>query len=254
MIFVPDILNILMPLDKPRLRQLPVQVEVFFDIEIYFYVFFLFFITVVFLGMTILMATETMYMTFIQHACGLFELVSCRLTCALNTNLSGTTLLKTKCKLCTKLLHAFLAHQHCLEFIKIVQYEFSTSYFILCILGVASLSINMFRFFHAIEIHNIVEVISTGLFVFAHFCYTFYINYFGQDLIDQSECFFQQIYSTQWYTAPICAQKLLFIALQRSAKTSKIVIGSLFVASFEGFATLISMSLSYCMVIYSVRT
>lgn len=64
-----------MPLDKPRPRQLPVQVEVFFDIESYFYVFFLFYITVVFLGMTILMATETMYMAFIQHACGLFEVV-----------------------------------------------------------------------------------------------------------------------------------------------------------------------------------
>lgn len=41
----------------------------------------------------------------------------------------------------------------------------------------------------------------------------------------------------QWYTAPLYAQKLLFIALQRSMKNSNLLIGSLVVASLESFAT-----------------
>ncbi|XP_072744235.1 uncharacterized protein [Anoplolepis gracilipes] len=203
-VFIPDVLDIIMPLDKPRPRQLPIHVEVFLDIEKYFYFITLLFIIAAFLGMTVLMATETMYMTCLQHACGLFELVSCRLTYAFNTCLSRTTPLKTKCKCFTKLLNALITHQHCLEFLENMHSEFSSSYFVLCVFGVASLSINMFR-----------------------------------DIIDHSECFFQHIYNTPWYTAPPYAQKLLLITFQRSAKSARIIIGSLFVASLEGFATVI---------------
>lgn len=74
-IFIPDILNIIMPLDEPRPRQFPFHVEIFFDKERYFYYISVLFITAAFLGATVLMATETMSMIFIQHACGLFELV-----------------------------------------------------------------------------------------------------------------------------------------------------------------------------------
>lgn len=74
-IFIPDILNIIAPLDKPRPRQLPVHIELFVDIEKYFYFISLIFLVAAFLGNTVLMATETMYMLFIQHACGLFELI-----------------------------------------------------------------------------------------------------------------------------------------------------------------------------------
>ncbi|XP_072744234.1 uncharacterized protein [Anoplolepis gracilipes] len=252
-VFIPDVLDIIMPLDKPRPRQLPIHVEVFLDIEKYFYFITLLFIIAAFLGMTVLMATETMYMTCLQHACGLFELVSCRLTYAFNTCLSRTTPLKTKCKCFTKLLNALITHQHCLEFLENMHSEFSSSYFVLCVFGVASLSINMFRLLNAVITHNISETILTGLFVYAHFCYIFWMNYFGQDIIDHSECFFQHIYNTPWYTAPPYAQKLLLITFQRSAKSARIIIGSLFVASLEGFATLISMSMSYCMVMHSVQ-
>lgn len=64
-----------MPLDKPRLRQLPIQIEVFFDIERYFYFFAFLLLIINLLGMTVLMATETMFMAFIQHVCGLFEVI-----------------------------------------------------------------------------------------------------------------------------------------------------------------------------------
>lgn len=74
-IFVPDFLDIISPLDEPRPRQLPAQIECFLDQEKYFYLISFAFIIVTFLGITVLMATENMYMIFIQHACALFELI-----------------------------------------------------------------------------------------------------------------------------------------------------------------------------------
>ncbi|XP_071630134.1 uncharacterized protein [Temnothorax longispinosus] len=246
-------LDLIMPLDEPRQRQLPVQIECFLDQDRYFYLISLIIIIAAFVGMTVIMATENMYMIFVQHSCALFELISYRLTCAFDTCSSKTTPSKTKCRLCTKLLSAFSTHQHCLEFVENMQHKFSTSYFVLFVFGVGSASVNMFRLFEAVTMLNIFEAIATGLFVYSHVAYGFFMNYFGQDIIDHSEYFFQQIYSTQWYRAPLYAQKLLLMTLRQSTKNSKIIVGGLFVMSLEGLATLVSMSLSYCMVMYSVR-
>ncbi|XP_011864030.1 PREDICTED: uncharacterized protein LOC105559958 isoform X2 [Vollenhovia emeryi] len=241
------------PLDEPRQRKFPIQVELFVDQERYFYHVSVFFIILAFVGMTILMATENMYMIFIQHSCALFELISFRLTCAFDTDMSKTTPSKTKCKLCTKLLSALNTHQHCLKFIETMQHNFAMSYFFLFVVGVASASVNSYRFIDAVTVHDILEAILSGLFVYAHVCYGIFMGHFGQDIINHSEYFFQQIYSTQWYTAPVHAQKLLLMTLRQSAKSSKIMVGGLFVISLEGLATLISMTMSYCMVLYSVR-
>ncbi|XP_019699727.1 uncharacterized protein LOC105189213 [Harpegnathos saltator] len=249
--FVPIVLDIVAPMDEPRPRQFPIQLELFIDQQKHFYLLCIIIMISGLLGMTVLMATENMFMIFMQHACGLFEIVSYRITCAFDKYSPKTTPSKNEWRVCVKLLNACNIHQQCLEFVENVQSKFAASYLVLCILGVASLSVNMFRLFLAFAMHNVSEIITSGLFVYAHFCYVFWMNYFGQDLIDHSECLFQQICNTQWCTAPLYVQKLLFIVLQRSMKTSKVIIGSLFVASLEGFASLTSMSLSYCMFIYS---
>lgn len=72
---MPDFLDIISPLDESRPRQLPTQVEFFIDQERYFYLLSLIFIVSAFLGMTVIMATENMYMIFVQHVCALFELI-----------------------------------------------------------------------------------------------------------------------------------------------------------------------------------
>lgn len=74
-IFVPDFLDFIMPLDEPRQGQLPVKIELFLDKETYIYVVPLMFTIIGFVGMTIFMATENMYMIFVQHSCALFELI-----------------------------------------------------------------------------------------------------------------------------------------------------------------------------------
>ncbi|XP_018378476.1 PREDICTED: uncharacterized protein LOC108771078 [Trachymyrmex cornetzi] len=75
------------------------------------------------------------------------------------------------------------------------------------------------------------------LFIIGHFWYMLFCNYLGQELIDHSSDVFHRIYNVQWYVAPLKAQKLLLLVMQRSMRHCKIVIDGLFVPSFEGFAT-----------------
>ncbi|XP_020295084.1 uncharacterized protein LOC109860425, partial [Pseudomyrmex gracilis] len=72
--FVPDILNIVMPLDEPRLRTLFTPMEWFFDQQKYFYVIVSDIFLIAMAGLTTLLATETMFMVMVQHTCGLLAI------------------------------------------------------------------------------------------------------------------------------------------------------------------------------------
>lgn len=64
-----------MPLDEPRQRKFPVKIEsLFIDQEQHFYFFSFGFLITAAVGVTIIMASENMYMLFIQHSYALFEL------------------------------------------------------------------------------------------------------------------------------------------------------------------------------------
>ncbi|XP_018313157.1 odorant receptor 85b-like [Mycetomoellerius zeteki] len=92
------------------------------------------------------------------------------------------------------------------------------------------------------------------LYVVTHFCYMFFFNYIGQQVIDHSNNIFKKTYNSRWYAAPLNTQKCLIIITYQSMKTYTLTICfGLFVPSLEGFATLISKSLSFFMVLYSVR-
>jgi len=46
-------------------------------------------------------------------------------------------------------------------------------------------------------------------------------------------------YVSQWYIAPLHAQKLLLFIMQQSIKGTAMIVGGIFVPSLEGFATVI---------------
>ncbi|KAL6264377.1 hypothetical protein P5V15_004489 [Pogonomyrmex californicus] len=92
------------------------------------------------------------------------------------------------------------------------------------------------------------------LYVVCHFGYLFFFNYLGQQVINHSDNVFKKICSTRWYAAPLNTQKYFMMIMHRSMKTSTLMVYvGLFLPSLEGFASLVSTSLSYCMVIYSIR-
>ncbi|XP_039311594.1 uncharacterized protein LOC113003321 isoform X3 [Solenopsis invicta] len=92
------------------------------------------------------------------------------------------------------------------------------------------------------------------LTVIIHFGVMFLSNYIGQMVIDHSEDIFKKICCSRWYATPLNMQKCLMMIMHRSLKPSTLMIYfGLFLPSLQGFAKLISKSLSYFMVIYSMH-
>ncbi|XP_018309317.1 odorant receptor 43a-like, partial [Mycetomoellerius zeteki] len=73
----------------------------------------------------------------------------------------------------------------------------------------------------------------------------FISNLVGQQIIDHNNYIFFTAYKVQWYVTPLPIQRLILILLQRGNKSFDLKVGGLFVASFEGFSTLINASVSY---------
>ncbi|KAL0126444.1 hypothetical protein PUN28_005063 [Cardiocondyla obscurior] len=145
MFFIPDILDVMAPLNEPRPHQLPIVIETFFDQEKHFLFIILNFFVIAGVILTILFTVETLYMICVQHACGLLQLTSYRILTAFDNRLQQMNMSKPKCIVCVKLTNAIRIHRRSLEFVDCLCSTFSISYFFLCIFGVTSLSINLFE-------------------------------------------------------------------------------------------------------------
>ncbi|KYN33061.1 hypothetical protein ALC56_12695 [Trachymyrmex septentrionalis] len=192
-------LNITSDKNESRPRQLPILVECFIDQQKYFFLILFFLCFAAVCAFTVIAATETIIMCYIHHACGLFEIA---------------------------------------RFIEMFKRNYILAYSVLLPFGVLSLSINLYHLSRLIASKKYYDIIINVLFVIGHFWNMFFGNYFGQKVIDHSSNVFYRIYNVQWYIAPLRAQKLLLLMMQRSMRHCTIILTGLFIPSLEGFATL----------------
>ncbi|XP_018378474.1 PREDICTED: putative odorant receptor 71a [Trachymyrmex cornetzi] len=114
------------------------------------------------------------------------------------------------------------------------------------------MSVSFINFYNAVISLEKMDLLISGTFISVELYYVFLGNYVGQDVIDSSISICQATYNAHWYAAPLCMQKLILFIMQRSYRKSALTAGGLFDASLEGFAKLMSMSISYVMVLQSM--
>ncbi|XP_025075144.1 uncharacterized protein LOC112552918 [Pogonomyrmex barbatus] len=181
---LPDILDIIVPLNESRTRHLPFMVEYFLNEQKYFYLLFLHIAVTVILGITTVIATEALMLAYVYHICGMFKVIRPETIESLvyMRALLHDRFKKSECKVKHgKKREAYLA-------LDVVEGEHA--------IGVSALS------------------------------------------LDRSATLAG--YISQWYEAPLHAQKLLLFMMQQSIKGTAMSVGGIFVPSLEGFATVIN--------------
>ncbi|XP_018392477.1 PREDICTED: uncharacterized protein LOC108771635, partial [Cyphomyrmex costatus] len=155
----PSILDIVIPLNVSRPRQLPFPGEYFIDQQKFFYVILLQIYITTGLIVTTLIATETLYVTYIQHVCGMFQIASYRMDQAFNDKLlQGYTSEKQAIIICKRIIEAVHIHKRALK--SLLQ--------------------------EIVFIKEVNEVLIVLFLIFGHIIYIFVGNYLGQILIDHS--------------------------------------------------------------------
>ncbi|XP_011883697.1 PREDICTED: odorant receptor 85b-like [Vollenhovia emeryi] len=127
-------------------------------------------------------------------------------------------------------------------------------YIMLLVCSVALMSLSFCNAINALTSWEKLEIFLSSAVIFIELYCVFLGNYVGQNIIDSSTAISQATYNAHWYAAPLCMQKLIPLIIQRSNKHSVLTVGVLFDASLEGFATLLSTSISYVMVLQSMGT
>ncbi|XP_071571594.1 uncharacterized protein [Temnothorax nylanderi] len=261
-IFWPHISNILFITNGTQsLQSLPFMTEYFIDKEKYFYLILFHANAAVIVGCTALLATGTILIVYLKHACGMFRIARYRIERAM---LFGTLCknswenenLINKGLICAVDMHRKamkLVFLRC-RFSHSILSRFNVMVCFLIIVGVVGASLNFFRIFQIISFgFDTVELSLHVVFSIVHFIYVFISNYLGQEIVDHNNNIFATIYNTQWYVAPLQIQKMILFLLQRGTKGFTMNIAGLYVASLEGAATLCSTVVSYFTVLYSSR-
>ncbi|XP_011879011.1 PREDICTED: uncharacterized protein LOC105568173 [Vollenhovia emeryi] len=131
---------------------------------------------------------------------------------------------------------------------------FEVMYMFLIGLGVTLLSLNIFRAFQIISSElNIEELEMSNMATLSCVLFMFLSNLVGQDVTDHYNYVFDTIYNIQWYLAPLHIQKLIVFLMLKGNKSFGLNVAGLFVASLECFATLANASLSYVILLHSMR-
>ncbi|XP_036138645.1 uncharacterized protein LOC105832715 [Monomorium pharaonis] len=243
---LPMILDIIVPLNESRPYQLFVVTEYFLNEEKYFYITLLHEALAYTIGTTTLCATGAMIMICILHACALFEIASYRIENAIQKSTLMMPSSRREYFLYRKIVYAVVMHQRATKFIELFTSSFAPLFCILIILGVSSLSFNLFQFLQLITLtKNICQTSVVAIFILLHLNYMFVANYGGQELLNHGLKMFKATYNGLWYAAPLRTQKLLLFIMQKGTTNIGLTFGGIYVASLEGFATLISSERQY---------
>ncbi|XP_020291762.1 odorant receptor Or2-like [Pseudomyrmex gracilis] len=248
--FSADILDFVAPLNESRPRNILFVTEYFVDQQRYFYLIVCHMTLAATIGLVSVITDETFFFAYIHYICGIFEVVGYRIQHSLNCVSAAN---KEKI-IRMNIIDAIESHKKIIELFEYVMEAHKQSYFVLMILGVASLSVNLLRFFQTLTISDQrKQLVIYMLFIIGHFYYMFILQYMGQKITNSSIQVHVKAYDTQWYAAPVQIQKLLLFIMQRSMKSCKFFLGYIFPVSLEHFTTLASTSVSYFTIIYSVQ-
>ncbi|KAH0945364.1 hypothetical protein HN011_006486 [Eciton burchellii] len=249
--FVPSILDIIIPMNESRPLYLPIVLEYFVDQERFFYLIMVHIFIFGYAGFITISAVATMLIAYVLHNCAIFKIASYRIEHIFDEKILETSKSIRQYMLYKRLIHAIYFHRRAIDLTNILTKSFTILYFVLLGFGVASMSFSIIYFIHALFLNDVIDLLMVTVIIFIQLYYIFVGNYVGQDIIDTSSNIFQIIYNTEWYTAPLWLQKLIFFMMQRSKIKSALTAGGLFDASLEGFARLMSMSVSYIMFLRS---
>ncbi|XP_071567623.1 uncharacterized protein [Temnothorax nylanderi] len=216
--YISIFLDIITPLNISRPRKLLFAAEYFIDQEKHFYIITIHIIIGLFAGLICVTATESFSLTNALHAFGLFKVAS-----------------------------------YSIRFSELLKASFGRAYLILFVLGVCSVSINLFNLSRIIMAERDILGMIKSIFLLAAIIICLILaNYAGQEFINGDTHFYRTICNTEWYNTSLKTQKLILFLMQKTTKCYKVDAGGMFDPCLEGLAKSLSMSVSYFMVLYSV--
>ncbi|XP_033228974.1 odorant receptor 30a-like [Belonocnema kinseyi] len=245
---MPIVLNIIIPLNETRPKQLVYAINFPFDHDQYINWIIVHGGVTAFINLSVMISNEAMVAVCTQHACALFTIISHRLRYALEkTNTTTLSLEKTKKDLLYKEM-SFCIQYHNYAIVYSKTLESFCSPFLLLTIGGNIITNSVVMMQTLISLGNIISTIKFGSFSIAIVFNTYVLSLPGQNLIDHSFDVANEAYKACWYDMPTRSKKLLIMIAMQSYRPCKVTIGKICTLDL-----ILKASVSYFTVLSSVR-
>ncbi|XP_033217010.1 uncharacterized protein LOC117172857 isoform X2 [Belonocnema kinseyi] len=188
--YIPQMLNIIKPLNVSRPRKRTYKSNYFIDEDKYYYhINFHEQITVV-LNMTTFLTMDAMYVVYTEHICGMFAILGYRIENLFKDKINHSELsedcsLQDDEKLTKEVSGCLLLHQKNIEYAKKLGAAFSASVF--CQVGLSMILLSITGYVTIIKLDAPDEFMKFFSYVLGQIVYIFYICLPGQKIMDASE-------------------------------------------------------------------
>ncbi|KAL0118817.1 hypothetical protein PUN28_009467 [Cardiocondyla obscurior] len=245
----PKLMDIFLPLNQSRPYKYLFDVDYSFDREVYYYPVLIYSYLTTVMAVSVMVVTDTSYLSLAQHACGLFAAIGCRLeslTSEVNFNRTSYHIKYTKVpnnernsanedKIYRELILLLWKHQLTIEYVNLLEslYEiYSFSMIFIHIIVMSLLGVQIMSLIDRKE--EMIRYVSIGIGGFFHLLV---LSYPGQEIMDHSADIFHKAYNMIWYRMSRKTTKLLSVLLYRSFMPCILTAGKMYVLSFQNYAS-----------------
>ncbi|KAK2584512.1 hypothetical protein KPH14_006883 [Odynerus spinipes] len=232
---------------------IPFEVDYFVDTNEYYYPILIHCYLCTAAHVFIIIAVDTMFITFVQHTCGMFTILSYRVEHM--ADFEGVDE-RSDCDSAKNKAHRRIAdcifrHKELLGFVDLIESTYSTYFFIQLGLNMIIMSITGVQTMMNANIpHEFMRHLS---FTIGQLVHLFFECWQAQQIIDHSVLLSESIGKAEWYRTSIKSKKLIAIMMMKSLVACKLTAGKMIVLCFESFTMVVSKSVSYFTVLRTLQ-
>ncbi|XP_063992720.1 uncharacterized protein LOC135170646 [Diachasmimorpha longicaudata] len=241
---VPKILDHILPLNESRPTIFLYEAEYFVDRNAYKSWILLHSYLVTPLPATIVVAFDSLYIHFAEHACSLFSITSQRmgqLARDIDDRRDQCTSKKRE-DAHVAVLKCITQHMRALKFVYLLKTTYTEALFF--ILGINMLAISITGYQTVTKLDEPSEVLRFGSYTIGQLIHLYILSWPGQKLMDHSAQIHKTAFQGCWYNLPLDLQKFLILVMMRGSKTCTLTAGGLFVMSLQSFCLVVKTSVS----------
>ncbi|XP_018311742.1 odorant receptor 4 [Mycetomoellerius zeteki] len=223
--------------------------------------------------MSLMVITDTSYMSLAQHACSLFAAIGHRLENLISESSSKKSnyfvedikdVKDVKDVICNKsksqdyedetyreLVLLVRKHQLSIEYVRLLNSLFEMYSFMLLFVTIIIISLLGIQIISLMKHKE--EMVRYVAMVIGAFIHLFVLSYPGQRIMDHSADIFQKAYNMLWYKTSRRTIRLLNILLYRGFVPCTLTAGKMYVLSMANYASMVQISMSYFTALSSFR-
>ncbi|XP_051166820.1 uncharacterized protein LOC127285060 [Leptopilina boulardi] len=193
----------------------------------------------------------TILITFLEHACGIFEILGHKLSTAIKEYSDSINKVSNRKKLHQEIKLCVTMHRRILLFINDIQTVYSTPF--LFFFGFSAILLSVTAVQCVMSLRHSGGAIQFGFYAIFQVFNIFCLTLPTQHLLDNSLSLSSSIYNADWYHLTTETKQLLIIIMRKGSEPTTFVVGKIFILSLQFFTKVLQTSMSYFTVLMSVR-